>query len=210
MPGRQSDDLPAFSPLSISIKPRLLGGDVSVRLHFSLRDPTARRFSPELTRRSISAPLRLSPSRQETRLCRRRAFLPSFSSSLMATASVTTPSHWPMIAPPTGKPFGLQRRIPWNDSRVVGSPDPPLPYKVVRAFPRLTIKQPLTPDPRAGDQSPVHPPAPQFLGRARPSARRPATTRTPTRPRSCSRSTASPSAWPSIPTTSATATSTSA
>ena len=28
------------------------------------------------------------------------------------------------------------------DSRVVGSPDPLSPYKVVRAFPKLTIKQP--------------------------------------------------------------------
>jgi uncharacterized repeat protein (TIGR03806 family) len=46
-------------------------------------------------------------------------------------------------------PFGLQRRIPWNDSRIVGSPEPILPYKVVRAFPKLTIKQPLcmTPEP---------------------------------------------------------------
>ena len=68
---------------------------------------------------------------------------------------------------------GLSRRIPWNDSRVVGSPDPPPPYKVVRAFPRLTVKQPLEPDPRAGDRPPVHPPAPQLLGRAGPPARRP-------------------------------------
>ncbi len=47
------------------------------------------------------------------------------------------------------KPFGLEQRLPWNDSRVVGSPDPPLPYKVVRAFPNLTVKQPLvlTPEP---------------------------------------------------------------
>ena len=47
------------------------------------------------------------------------------------------------------KPFGLERRIPWNDLHIVGSPDPILPYKVVRAFPKLTIKQPLclTPEP---------------------------------------------------------------
>jgi uncharacterized repeat protein (TIGR03806 family) len=41
------------------------------------------------------------------------------------------------------KPFGLERRIPWNDSTVVGSPDPPTPYKVVRAFPNINVKQPL-------------------------------------------------------------------
>jgi uncharacterized repeat protein (TIGR03806 family) len=48
------------------------------------------------------------------------------------------------------KPFGLERRIPWNDSRVVGSPDPPTPYKAVRAFPKLTIKQPLSMAPEPG------------------------------------------------------------
>lgn len=47
-------------------------------------------------------------------------------------------------------PFGLQKRIPWNDSRVVGSPDPPTPYKVVRAFPKLNLKQPLTMTPEPG------------------------------------------------------------
>jgi glucose/arabinose dehydrogenase len=49
-----------------------------------------------------------------------------------------------------GKPFGLERRIPWNDSRVVGSPDPLPTYKVVRVFPRLTVKQPLTLTPEPG------------------------------------------------------------
>ena len=48
------------------------------------------------------------------------------------------------------KPFGLSRRIPWNDSRVVGSPDPPTPYKVERAFPRLVVKQPLSLTPEPG------------------------------------------------------------
>src|SRR5262249_20432806 len=53
--------------------------------------------------------------------------------------------------PPAAQgPFGLERRIPWNDSRVVGSPDPPLPYKVTRAFPKLTIKQPLALVPEPG------------------------------------------------------------
>jgi uncharacterized repeat protein (TIGR03806 family) len=45
--------------------------------------------------------------------------------------------------PAVEKPFGLERRIPWNDSRVVGSPDPLPPYKVAKAFPKLTVKQPL-------------------------------------------------------------------
>src|SRR5436309_2345494 len=48
------------------------------------------------------------------------------------------------------KPFALKRRLPWNDSRVVGSPEPPSPYKVVRSFPKLTVKQPLTLTPEPG------------------------------------------------------------
>lgn len=52
--------------------------------------------------------------------------------------------------PAAEKPFGMEKRIAWNDSRVVGSPDPLPPYKVVRAFPKLSIKQPLTLAPEPG------------------------------------------------------------
>lgn len=57
-----------------------------------------------------------------------------------------------LLAPASAaeKPFGLTRRIPWNDSRVAGSPDPPSPYKVVRAFPNLKVKQPLALIPEPG------------------------------------------------------------
>jgi len=34
-------------------------------------------------------------------------------------------------------------RVPWTTSRVVGSPDPPPPFKVVRAFPNLKFERPL-------------------------------------------------------------------
>jgi glucose/arabinose dehydrogenase/acetyl esterase/lipase len=34
-------------------------------------------------------------------------------------------------------------RTPWTTSRVVGSPDPPAPFKVVRAFPKLKFNHPL-------------------------------------------------------------------
>ncbi len=49
-----------------------------------------------------------------------------------------------------GKSFGMDRRLPWNDSRVIGSPDPATPYKVVRAFPALKVKQPLCLFPEPG------------------------------------------------------------
>ncbi len=42
-------------------------------------------------------------------------------------------------APDAAKPI----RTPWTTSRVVGSPDPPAPYKVVRAFSNLKFEHPL-------------------------------------------------------------------
>jgi putative heme-binding domain-containing protein len=48
-------------------------------------------------------------------------------------------------APPAGRGAGPARpvRVPWTTSRVVGSPDPPPPFKVVRAFPNLKFRHPL-------------------------------------------------------------------
>ena len=41
------------------------------------------------------------------------------------------------------KPYGLERRVQWTTSRIVGSPDPPPPYRMVRAFPQFTFKHPV-------------------------------------------------------------------
>ncbi|WP_422926081.1 PQQ-dependent sugar dehydrogenase [Singulisphaera sp. PoT] len=41
-------------------------------------------------------------------------------------------------------PFGLETRIPWTTSHVVGAPEPPSPYLTEKVFPRLKIFQPLT------------------------------------------------------------------
>src|SRR5262249_51350727 len=41
------------------------------------------------------------------------------------------------------RPYGIATRIPWTTSRITGSPDPPHPYKVERAFPKLAFKNPL-------------------------------------------------------------------
>src|SRR5262245_21115998 len=41
------------------------------------------------------------------------------------------------------RPFGLDRRIPWNSSRLVGSPDPAPPYRLTRAFPQVSFKGPV-------------------------------------------------------------------
>lgn len=41
------------------------------------------------------------------------------------------------------QPFGIERRIPWTTSRLVGSPDPPLPYTVEKTFTNITWKRPI-------------------------------------------------------------------
>jgi len=41
------------------------------------------------------------------------------------------------------RPNGIAQRVPWVTGRVVGSPDPPLPYRVERVFPKLTFTHPL-------------------------------------------------------------------
>jgi uncharacterized repeat protein (TIGR03806 family) len=38
---------------------------------------------------------------------------------------------------------GTLKRLPWTGSRVVGSPEPPPPYRVTRAFPQLELDQPI-------------------------------------------------------------------
>src|SRR5205814_2417108 len=47
--------------------------------------------------------------------------------------------------PPQAKEPGPAKavRLPWTTSRVIGSPDPPPPFKVVRAFPNLKFAHPL-------------------------------------------------------------------
>ncbi|MEI6541095.1 MAG: hypothetical protein WCO86_16460, partial [Planctomycetota bacterium] len=41
-------------------------------------------------------------------------------------------------------------RIPWTESRLIGAPDPPLPYRVTRAYEKLPLFAPvyLRPEPR--------------------------------------------------------------
>lgn len=44
------------------------------------------------------------------------------------------------------KPVGIKERVPLTTSTVVGSPDPPLPYRPVRAFPNLKLTFPIALD----------------------------------------------------------------
>lgn len=45
--------------------------------------------------------------------------------------------------PVTDRPPGIAKRIPWTTSKITGSPEPPLPYRNERAFPKLSFKSPL-------------------------------------------------------------------
>jgi glucose/arabinose dehydrogenase len=44
---------------------------------------------------------------------------------------------------PTEKPFGIDKRIPWTTSHVLGSPDPPLPYRIKQTFTKLKLPCPI-------------------------------------------------------------------
>lgn len=46
-------------------------------------------------------------------------------------------------AEPVRKPSGIDKRVPWTTSQVVGSPDPPAPFTLRRAFTQLKFDEPL-------------------------------------------------------------------
>lgn len=41
------------------------------------------------------------------------------------------------------KPFGIEKRVPWSTSKMVGTPEPPSPYLLERVFPQLIFKNPV-------------------------------------------------------------------
>jgi uncharacterized repeat protein (TIGR03806 family) len=45
--------------------------------------------------------------------------------------------------PKAEKPFGISKRTPWTAAHIKGSPEPPPPYRIERAFPRLAFTNPL-------------------------------------------------------------------
>ncbi|HZN34315.1 MAG TPA: PQQ-dependent sugar dehydrogenase, partial [Pirellulaceae bacterium] len=50
------------------------------------------------------------------------------------------------VAAEGDKKIGIEKRVPLTTSKVVGSPDPPLPYRPVRAFPQLKLTYPIALD----------------------------------------------------------------
>jgi putative heme-binding domain-containing protein len=64
-------------------------------------------------------------------------FLVGFSLAVSVTAPVEAQKKENL------KPFGIAKRVPWTTSKMVGSPEPPVPYLVERAFPKLQFKNPV-------------------------------------------------------------------
>jgi uncharacterized repeat protein (TIGR03806 family) len=69
------------------------------------------------------------------------------SSALLLTSCVTVSLS--ILHAADEQPFGIERRIAWTTSRVIGSPDPPLPYKVEKTFTNIKWQAPIyvTPEP---------------------------------------------------------------
>src|SRR2546426_246390 len=47
------------------------------------------------------------------------------------------------VNPDSERPYGIEMRIPWITSRILGSPEPPSPYLAERVFPMLKFNEPV-------------------------------------------------------------------
>lgn len=67
----------------------------------------------------------------------RRAWFPVLSCATLVGLCVIVWQQSAAQPTPVRKPFGLDKRVPWTTSKVIGSPEPPPPYKTEVAFPKL-------------------------------------------------------------------------
>jgi uncharacterized repeat protein (TIGR03806 family) len=72
------------------------------------------------------------------------ACLLGFAVIIAPAARPSASSGSPLKAGQAEPPYGIDKRVLWTHSHVVGSPNPPPPYRVKRAFPKLTFNQPLS------------------------------------------------------------------
>src|SRR5262245_28632647 len=73
----------------------------------------------------------------------RRRFLTALTLPILLVAGFAARPGSPAAEPPGDAGPAKSVRTPWTTSRVVGSPDPPPPFKVVRGFPKLKFDHPL-------------------------------------------------------------------
>lgn len=65
---------------------------------------------------------------------------------LLACSWLCCESSWVLAetpGSPTALRTGIEARVAWTTSRIAGTPDPPPPYRVEPAFPKLTFHRPL-------------------------------------------------------------------
>lgn len=63
--------------------------------------------------------------------------------AVLAACAWNLPAAAPAARKPVRKDFGIDKRIPFNGSKVVGTPDPAPPYRLEVAFPKLKFNEPL-------------------------------------------------------------------
>jgi uncharacterized repeat protein (TIGR03806 family) len=63
--------------------------------------------------------------------------------SLFRLAAACLMGYLPHLYAADEPPFGMDHRIPWTTSRVIGSPEPPLPYTVAKTFTNIQWKAPI-------------------------------------------------------------------
>src|SRR5882724_72639 len=70
--------------------------------------------------------------------------------NLLATAvSISLICCRPVLGGDTAKkagpsrPFGIDKRVPWNSSKIIGTPEPPPPYRTAQVFSKLKFSEPL-------------------------------------------------------------------
>ncbi len=68
---------------------------------------------------------------------------PSILTKLTAIATVLSVVTGHGLATAGEPPYGLDKRIPWNGSRMVGTPDPPLPFTVEKTLTKHEWKSPI-------------------------------------------------------------------
>ncbi len=69
--------------------------------------------------------------------------MPSSLAALAGSLLVAFPLGCVVRAADDVAPFGIESRIPWTTSRLVGSPEPPLPYTVEKTFTNIAWKAPV-------------------------------------------------------------------
>jgi len=67
----------------------------------------------------------------------------SISAKLLFIFSLTAISQFASLSAADDRSSDIHKRVPWTESRIKGTPDPPPPYRTTVAFPNLKFEEPL-------------------------------------------------------------------